>query len=569
MKIKCIDKEVKDILESAYYKIPRFQRPYLWDRENVEEFWSDSVVEENGEHFIGSIVVYKSKDEFYGVVDGQQRLATITMILCALRNALAEEGYTDLAEGSHRLIERRDINNKSQFVLQSETSYPYLQEYIQKFGSPETEPTVGEEEINLKNAFTLIEQKIDGAVESINTDTTLSQERKKETIKGKLTAIRNSILTLKLIFIELDDEDDAYVIFETLNTRGKDLRPTDLVKNHLTRLLRPKTESVDITKDKWNSLVELIEASSADISTDNFLHHLWLSQYDYVTAKKLFKAIRRKVSKSNARDFLDILIRDSRLYRVINETAYGKWTRAEIGLRESINALNLFRVKQDMPMLLSIMREYHTGGLNLKHVRRILTAIENFHFLFTAVTSQRSSGGISLMYAFHARGLYAANSAEDKIEVLEELINKLRTKVPSYDEFEVNFFELRFSRKYTKQKKLVQYVLAKMDQKCRRPGAPVDYEQMTIEHLAPENPGAGKAKLSDSVVAQIGNLILVDQTLNQNLTNKDFNEKKRILLSSSAWLDDEIKNATMWGSEQLQVRTKALANLAYNKIWEI
>lgn len=569
MKIKCIDKEVKDILDSAYYKIPRFQRPYLWDRENVEEFWSDSVVEENGEHFIGSIVVYESKDEFFGVVDGQQRLTTITMILCALRNEFAKEGYRDLAEGSHQLIERRDINNKSQFVLQSETSYPYLQEYIQKFGPPEAESTVGGEEINLKNAFTLIEEKIRGAIESINADTTLSHEKKKEAIKTKLTVIRNSILTLKLIFIELDDEDDAYVIFETLNTRGKDLRPTDLVKNHLSRLMKPRNDNVDLTKDKWSSIVELIEASSADISTDNFLHHFWLSQYDYTTAKKLFKAVRRKVNKGNAIDFLDTLVRDSRVYRVINETGYGKWGRGEISLRESFNALNLFRVKQDMPMLLSVMREYHTKGLNLKHIKRILTAIENFHFLFTAVTSQRSSGGISLMYALHARKLYAAKSKEDKIKVLDELIKKLRSKTPSYDEFEINFLELRFSRKYTKQRKLVEYVLAKIDQKCRRAGTPVDYEQMTIEHVAPENPASVKAKLSDSVVAQLGNLILVDQITNQKLTNKDFNEKKRILLSSSAWVDEEINRATTWGEAQVQSRTKALANMAYNKIWKI
>jgi uncharacterized protein with ParB-like and HNH nuclease domain len=569
MKIKCIDKEVKDILDSAYYKIPRFQRPYLWDRENVEEFWSDSVVEENGEHFIGSIVVYESKDEFFGVVDGQQRLTTITMILCALRNEFAREGYTDFAEGTHQLIERKDINNKSQFVLQSETSYPYLQEYIQKFGTPEAESTVGEEEINLKNAFTLIEEKIHGAIESINADTTLSHEKKKETIRAKLIAIRNSILTLKLIFIELDDEDDAYVIFETLNTRGKDLRPTDLVKNHLSRLTKPKNDNVDLTKDKWNSIVELIEASSADISTDSFLHHFWLSQYDYTTAKKLFKAVRRKVNKGNARDFLDSLLRDSRVYREINETGYGKWGRGEISIRESLNALNLFKVKQDMPMLLSVMREYHTKKLTLKHIKRILTAIENFHFLFTAVTSQRSSGGISLMYALHARELYAARSKEEKIRVLDELIKKLRSKAPSYDEFEINFLELRFSRKYTKQRKLVEYILAKMDQNCRRAGTPVDYEKMTIEHVASENPASGKAKLSDSVVAQLGNLILVDQTTNQKLANRDFNEKKRILLSSSAWVDEGINRATTWGAAQVQSRTKALANMAYKKIWRI
>ena len=88
MKITCVDKNIKDILETGYYVIPRFQRPYLWDRDNVEEFWNDAVVEAEGEQFIGSIVVYRAKEGKLGIVDGQQRLTTVTMILCALRNAL-------------------------------------------------------------------------------------------------------------------------------------------------------------------------------------------------------------------------------------------------------------------------------------------------------------------------------------------------------------------------------------------------------------------------------------------------------------------------------------------------
>lgn len=153
MKIACIDKEVRAILESGYYKIPRFQRPYSWDRENIEEFWNDAIRNSESDYFIGSIVVFKLKDGTYGVVDGQQRLTTITMILCALRNIFRLEGFSNHAQGINNLIERPDIDYKLQYVLQTETSYPYLQEYIQKFDKPEITPKVGIEEYNLKTAF--------------------------------------------------------------------------------------------------------------------------------------------------------------------------------------------------------------------------------------------------------------------------------------------------------------------------------------------------------------------------------------------------------------------------------
>jgi uncharacterized protein with ParB-like and HNH nuclease domain len=93
MKINCFDKQVGQFLSEAYYKIPRFQRAYSWDHVNVEEFWNDTVVESETDYFIGSFVVYDDKGTL-GVVDGQQRITTITLLLCALRDALAGCGKT-------------------------------------------------------------------------------------------------------------------------------------------------------------------------------------------------------------------------------------------------------------------------------------------------------------------------------------------------------------------------------------------------------------------------------------------------------------------------------------------
>ncbi len=190
MKIRSIDKDIKDILESGFYRIPRFQRPYSWDLENIEDFWNDVVVNSDADYFIGPMVVFKPpQSDTAGVVDGQQRLTTITMILAALRNALKKNGVEDLAGGIHRLIERRDINNKAQYVLQTETSYPYLQDHIQNEGDAETTPDIRDEEAALKSSFEFISENIAETVDGIRKDKTLKKKEIEAKVREVLTRI--------------------------------------------------------------------------------------------------------------------------------------------------------------------------------------------------------------------------------------------------------------------------------------------------------------------------------------------------------------------------------------------
>jgi hypothetical protein len=490
------------------------------------------------------------------------------MILCALRNAFRYEGFNNLAAGLHSLIERTDINNKPQYVLQTETSYPYLQEHVQKDGDPEIEPQINAEEQNLKTAFSMINGYLTDQTRSIKGDAGRNTKKAKEGVKQYLMSVREKLLGLKVIFVNLDNEDDAYIIFETLNTRGKDLGLSDLVKGHITRLAKPKNTNVDVAKDKWVQMVRLIEESSAELNVSTFLHHYWLSAYEYLPAKKLYKSIKREVKTAQeARSFLDSLISDAPAYREINEISYRKWTKQESSIRNSLEALVQFKVKQPLPMLLSIMREYREHNLKKKHVEDILQTIEYFHFIFTAVTSQRSSGGISLMYASHARQLVAAQTLVDKLRVLSELKKKLRAKKPGYPEFLAAFQEIRFSDAYPKQKKLVQYILARIHRHNSK-GMPVDYDQMTIEHLAAQN-ALGPAQVSDERCAEIGNLILVNHDLNEKLGNKLIQQKLTILQNSNVELERAIAKVQDWGEAEIQKRTKSLAELAYNKVWRL
>jgi uncharacterized protein with ParB-like and HNH nuclease domain len=567
MEIKPVDLTVKTLLESFFYCVPRFQRPYSWDRENVAEFWSDAIRSEDAEYFIGSFVSYRENQssDTMQVVDGQQRLTTITLLLAALRNAFEREGHPQLAQGVQQLIERPDINHDQKFVLQSESPYPYLQEHIQKFGPPDLKADLGTEEEAIKSAYQYLTDQVDAMVADVEQDERIPADRKVTYKKRILIELRDKLLQLQLILIQLGSEVDAYIIFETLNTRGKDLRVSDLVKNHLTRLIKPKNKGVDVARQKWSDILGRFDESEADIDINRFIHHSWLSRQPYVPEKKLFKEIKGSVRKTNALAYLQGLEGDSELYRSIVDPSLGKWGKDERPLRKSLDAINLFRIVQPVPTLLAILRAYEDERLSLKQVKAILRSMENFHFQFSAVTAQRTGGGTFQMFALSARELEKADSKNKADQVLKEFTAKLKGRLPTALEFEAGFTQIAQTEEAAKQRPLVRYLLARIDEYLRD-DATIDYSQMTIEHVASQNPADGQPLQH---VGAVGNLLFLAPKLNDKLKNKPFDKKIAILKKAHFPLDESLREATNWGNTEIITRTRALAKLSQDKVFRV
>lgn len=571
MKITSLDKEIKKVFETGYYQVPRFQRPYSWEKDHIDEFWNDAIIDSESDYFIGSIVVYKKSDEIFGIVDGQQRLTTITMILCAIRDFYLHEAFRSQARGVHVLIEKPDLDDEQNYILQTETSYPYFQEYIQKFDEPDVAVKYSPEEINLKNGFEQISNYIAEGIRLIKANKTLDEARKKIDVQVYLNEIRDKVLKLKVIYIELDDEDDAYVIFETLNTRGKDLEASDLFKNYLTRNVKANNKNVDIAKDKWNAIRSNIDAiNGADIDLDSFLVHFWLSKYGYTSKKALFKKLKSTVKPAQAKVFLDSLLGDSTTYQHILNPKSRLWDKNHAAIKRSLIALqDVLRVVQQVPMVLSILRNYNEGNLRNRQVREMLESIEHFHYIFNAVTLQRSSGGISSMYSVYARKLNIITDDNEIGAMIQEFRIKLREKVPSFDEFLVNFRNLQYINNSTKYKKLVHYTLTKIDKKFNASGVEIDYDEMTLEHILPQKPMV-KTVNHDTHVGMIGNLVLLSQKANNKLSNKGFSSKRSELLACNMHLDKVLKTAdSEWDAKQIDERTEELARLAYYEVFKI
>ena len=168
MKIETLDRSVEQVLSTGYYRIPRFQRPYSWTLENLEEFWTDTIVDSGGDYFIGAVIVFATASNRFDVVDGQQRFTTLTIMLAALRDCYDKNALPKLAQGLHAFVERPNVSNDPEFVLQTETSYPYLHEHIQKHGPPDSGTgDTGPEEEALQAARRFFGFKLDAIVRTV------------------------------------------------------------------------------------------------------------------------------------------------------------------------------------------------------------------------------------------------------------------------------------------------------------------------------------------------------------------------------------------------------------------
>lgn len=553
MKIACVDQEVRKILETNYYKIPRFQRPYSWDRDNIHDFWTDIHNHKPSEFFIGSMVVYV-KGNYRHIVDGQQRLTTITILLAALRDKFNSTHLESQAKGLQKLIERTNLDNDNEFVIQTSSSYPFFQQQIQNFGHQKKNTPPGEEEILLKDAYDQLKQLIDSLVDKETT-----QAKKKKTLES----IRDKLLSLKAIYVEVDNEDDAYVIFETLNTRGKDLTSADLLKNHLAKQLRQSNANNDTITIEWKKIRDNIDSIEiSDIKLDNFVYHFWLATKEFTTEKEIYKRAKIAIpDKASANIFIEKLQDASETYKHIFMPSTRAWKMEELKIRRSLESLLTFRVRQPVPMILAIMQAYKLKQLTKKETERALSAIEFFHYSFTALTSQRSSGGISHMYALHARELTQSKDNAQRTVAINNLIAKLKARLPKQTEFVAGFKKLKYSDEFPKDKRVIQYTLRTLYE-AEAPSVAIDPQQMTIEHIEPQSSTA----MSHEKVAEIGNLWLLSATVNNKLGNKPVAEKIPIYKKSKLQSDSVLDQATSWDESTVASRTELLSTKMWNTV---
>lgn len=569
-------KNIRQLLNSKkQFLIPRFQREYSWEKKNYEEFINDIIVglkvDANGmlsseKYFLGTMLFIGSYTDGttkeIQVVDGQQRLTTITILFSVISEKFKLAGQENLSKIMFDYIMTIDDNGESVRILKTNTSYPFFSNFIQDISKAHIEVPSSEEEICIEETYNyfksiLDENNIRKLLKKLNV---IKCDAENTEYIDILKAIRDRILNSVFVSISTDTKEQANMIFEILNAKGKRLAAIDLIKNKLFERVN-YTEPADFATETWKNIKKTLSSRKNMIGFATFYRHFWNSKYKKTADKDLYDAFNRTIkTKEESEQFLSELAKESKQYLNIVYPQRSDYNNKKefFWLVQSLRVLNEdFNIIQVRIVLLALFDAYNREKISGTYFKRIVLFLENFHFVYNALTSNKSNkfDSIFTKYSIMLR------KAKDKTEghhILDEFTNKLKVILPRYDEFEKAFIELTFTKKKTPDNLKTRYVLNKLNSYYA--SKEVFDDQGSVEHILPEI-------LGDNDTQNIGNLILLEQDLNRRCGNEDYSQKKSIYSESSyTEVKQFISDYETWSKIDIKDRAKKLAKFYYDCI---
>lgn len=573
MNMDAYTRNIKDILSlDRKYTIPRFQREYAWEKSELSTMYDDifdqiKLIDNSvsiSEYFIGSLVLVgdDTKDTKFIVVDGQQRITTITIILSVIGEKFLKLGEQKLAQSIHKYIVGYNDDGDDYYKLENENPKPFLQLRIQSLEKDQKEPT-SDEEKKLLNAYEYFDKELN--------EKSLRKKQKHlqdlsylDILKG----VRDQVLKFKTIYITVSEIDTAYTIFETLNAKGKDLVSVDLIKNKIFQLL-DSDSPIDKPREVWKEMQKTLYNSKDKINMPIFYRHFWLSKYSKATETKLYEQFLKHISPEKSRyiEFLNELKNSSKWYSKIASPSSEDWNRSEeIGIFLSLDALKLFDTKQVRSILLALCElRYNDKKISEKYFKKAIQGLEHFHFLFTAVTSSRASS-LDDLYSKYARNMRIASDKNKVHMIIDELLKELNERKPTFEVFKSNFNNIYYSNDYVKDKGLIKYIFRKFESNLNKNDSFIPHIS-SIEHIYSQS-----SKLN-SIYNNLGNLIPLEQDLNSSIGNKKFSDKLTYYKKSNYKLTQifckEFEESKEWSNLEVDRWFNYLVEKSYKEIWVI
>lgn len=549
------------LLADRYIVVPRFQRAYSWTKEQIDELLrdlADAIRQKHTEYFLGTIVLTKHESARHAVIDGQQRLATISILLCAIRNYFLKAGDTDRADELHRTYlarkELRGLTETAHLTLMAADNAFYESHILTR---PEigakakgaSKRAAGASRTRLETAMQLCMEHVDTLAKTTHNAA--------EVLLDWVEYLNDKA---KVIAVEVNDEAAAYTIFEVLNDRGLELSVSDLLKNYIFRVAADK---VDETQAHWTTMVGILEGSGAEEKAlKTFIRHFWASRNGVTREKDLYDKIRQYVtSKQRAVTFAHDLAELARVYAALDNPSDALWKDYGAAARESIEALQLLKATQIRPLLLAIVDHFE-----MNEVRKALPMLVCWTVRFMIV-GKLGSGPLESGYAERAQEVSAK-----KIKTAAKLFQASTGFLASDSDFEQSFAVARSSAHYLARFYL--RVLEKQSTSTVRGELIVNpsIEAVTLEHIMPQTRDPHwltiKAEDHDAYENRLGNLALLDKTLNEKSGNLPFNEKVKALAKSSISLTSKVADYKAWDTSTIEERQKQLAKLAV-KTWPL
>ncbi|EAH8849187.1 DUF262 domain-containing protein [Campylobacter lari] len=532
------------------YSVPKYQRNYSWSEDQWEDLWCDieDLEKSNYPHFMGSIVLQETKDaKNIDIIDGQQRLTTLSIFMSAIIFYIDNLVKKDKDKTDNK--KRKEIFNKKYLGYESSTTLKivpkltlnntnnnFFTHYIINQNTPD-KPTLADEDNSnylLYKAFDFFQKKIKEKF----------QEEDGKTIAEYVEMIGEQ---LKFIVIIVQNELDAYVLFQTLNARGVELTAADLLKNYFLNLLKNESEILNQANLMWENINNKISTEKIP----DFLRSVINSQIDLVTKNRLFKEVKKNIKTSEeAFNFISKLHSLSSLYLALQNSNHSSWNDFAVqDVKYYIYILELLRFKSSLPLLL-IAKEKITSDQDFVKILKACAILSIRYSISKTRTNKLESNYNKI----------ACNIFHNKYKNTNEIIDALKLIDIDDNDFKKSFSI--YSKKATSgnDAKIVKFLLVNIERHLS--GGVCDEQIATIEHILPSS-------LNDEKVHKLGNYILLEKKYNHELKNKKFEEKISIYSKSNFKLPRYIaENFKIWDVKSIDQYQNFLAKQAL-AIWKI
>jgi hypothetical protein len=552
---------LNDILGNGkIYKVPQFQRDYAWEQDNIEDIWHDLMRSSQSRlpHYMGAVVLQTTRDNNKEllIIDGQQRFSTLSILILALIaeiKALVNKGVE--VEGNQlrmELLMTKYIGQKdaaslsySSKLFLNENNDGFYQSNLLKFRPPVNERKLTDSEQLLWNAYKLFRKLVAQHFENKSGE--------------EIATFINDVVGELLVFIQItvQDELNAYTVFETLNSRGEALTTTDLLKNYLFSLVAPSPPDLRIIKEDWKKVIDIVGLKEFPV----FLRYYLMATHRTLTKDYLFKEIKTFVQEgSDVFDLLRKLTQYAYYYKAAGwpEDEYWNTDREN---RKNIAALQLFRTTQWKPLLMVAMDK-----LPLVDFKRLLTSLVALTYRYSVIGKQQTN---RMEEVFSKAAIRLFNGTTTKIS---EVLNDIKDVYLDNDTFKQLFEIKTFNSNNTYEKRLLRYTLYHLEAKASNNAYDADADDGTIEHILPESfPPVWQEEFSEEEFHVcrhlLGNFTLLEPMKNsRGASDFDFDTKKQVYQTSKYQLTRDI-TASEWRSANIRARQAKLAKMATNIWW--
>lgn len=550
MSFEAKEKSVDKLLNDAIYYIPRNQRRYVWNVQNWMDLYDDVELVVDGiskSHFIGSIVLKdEGKDEGlqkYTVIDGQQRILTLTIFLTSIMFMLKKQGMLDDFNGTLKYLVAKDIKAKDREIVFPEYHLS-LPKIVNTLKNSRQEDLSKCSITSFANQCTISKVKDKAIINAFKFFSGKLQNLEKE----KLLATRDALIGIGYVNIISSTEEDSYTIFEILNARGLDLEDHELLKNYIMRYLQP-IERRDDAKRIWEEIENNLSGS-----TNDFLRHYALHKYNYNNDKKQSISVYKSLQNATRGRHVDKLLDDIKL-KSDYYTAFINQTSCLPREGEIFAFFKEKRVVVFRPILLSLKHLLSLEKITEEKYLNILEFLYNFYICFKIIGNENSNMLSDTVYKYAY--VLETDYSDDH---LEEFLKNMRSKLPTLESFTNSFKNIGYSHHWpiyedSKCKDRCQLILNLIEKYISNREVNL---QVTIEHILPDCKGIENA--------QIGNLFLLEKSLNERCNDKPIEEKYDIYNESVLMCPRGFVKRYREKPFNPEKRTEFLAKLLYSNV---